>query len=119
MRQATPGQIEEILGLATRTLPLSAVATGPSSETLSHLSPGEAHACLDFVLQDLYRFPGKGRTLILAGLRSPCVRNRNMALKALEAWEGAQRADLRDELERARQEEVDEKLRGRITQLLS
>jgi hypothetical protein len=118
MTQATPGTIDEILALATRSLPLEAIATGPGDE-LGLGKAFEAHGCLDCVLQDLKRFPGKGHTLILAGLRSPVVRNRHMALGALEAWDPAERAQLRDALERARQEEIDEKVRSRIAQLLA
>jgi hypothetical protein len=38
-----------------------------------------------FVLQELRRFPGRGARLIVAGLKSPVVRNRNMAVAALAA----------------------------------
>jgi hypothetical protein len=47
---------------------------------------GWAAGALDFILQDLRRFPGKGRPLIRAGLQSPVVRNRNMTVRALAAW---------------------------------
>jgi hypothetical protein len=46
----------------------------------------EPHSCLDYVLQDLWRFPGRGSRLIRAGLQSPVVRNRNMAVAALAGW---------------------------------
>jgi hypothetical protein len=39
------------------------------------------------VLQDLRRFPGRGWRLIRAGLQSPVTRNRNMAVRALAAWD--------------------------------
>ena len=45
------------------------------------------HGALDFVLQDLRRFPGRGWRLIRAGLQSPVTRNRNMAVRALAAWD--------------------------------
>jgi hypothetical protein len=32
------------------------------------------------------KFPNKGIPLIEAGLKSPAIRNRNMALNALESW---------------------------------
>jgi hypothetical protein len=35
------------------------------------------------------RFPGKGWRLIQAGLQSPTVRNRNMAVQALATWDRA------------------------------
>ncbi len=37
------------------------------------------------LIYDVFR--GKGWTLIKAGLQSPVVRNRNMAVNALAAWE--------------------------------
>ena len=36
--------------------------------------------------EGLQRFPGLGGSLVIAGLRSPVIRNRNMAAKALGAW---------------------------------
>jgi hypothetical protein len=46
----------------------------------------EPHRCLDFILPELRRFPGYGVTLLEAGLRSPVIRNRNLALRALDEW---------------------------------
>ena len=46
------------------------------------------HSCLDYVLQALSRFPGEGREVIELSLKSPVVRNRNMAIKALNGWDG-------------------------------
>ena len=51
------------------------------------MRPGvRPHRALDWVLQDLRRFPGTGWPLIRAGLRSPVTRNRNMAVQALASW---------------------------------
>jgi hypothetical protein len=79
-------QIQEVIGFACTHLPLEEIATGPASE----LGMGEeynTHSCLDFILQELGKFPGHGFELIKTGLRSPVIRNRHMALKALSAWE--------------------------------
>jgi hypothetical protein len=48
-----------------------------------------AHNALDFILQDLGRFPGHGWPLIETGLRCPVTRVRNMAAKALSGWPAA------------------------------
>jgi hypothetical protein len=104
--------------LATRTLPLQAIALGPGEE-LGLGKAFEAHSCLDAVLSELRRFPSKGRSLILAGLRSPVVRNRNLAVAALANWDSVQRETLREVLERARHEEPDEELRVRMNGLLT
>src|SRR6185437_5989818 len=72
-------RIGRVVEFAEASIDLAAVATGAGDEL--GLGRGfESHSCLDYVLQDLRRFPGKGRALIEAGLRSPVVRNRNMAV---------------------------------------
>jgi hypothetical protein len=78
-------RIDRVVALAEERLPLEQIATGPADEL--GLGPKfEHHSALDFVLQDLSRFPGKGWPLVRAALRSPVVRNRNMAVRALAAW---------------------------------
>lgn len=43
--------------------------------------------CLDYILQSLDGFEGVGAKLISVGLQAKSVRNRNMAIKALEKWD--------------------------------
>jgi hypothetical protein len=72
-------------GFAASALPLDEIATGPADS----LGLGEkyaAHSALDWILQDLKRFPGRGWGFIETGLQSPVTRNRNMALNALLEW---------------------------------
>jgi hypothetical protein len=77
-----------VIDLAEANLDLDLIATGAADELgLGH--GYEQHSCLDFILQELGRFPGKGATLIEAGLKSPVVRNRNMAVAALAGWSRA------------------------------
>lgn len=77
--------IDKVVAFAESTIDLATIATGASNEL--GLGRGfEQHSCLDFVLQELRRFPGRGVNLILAGLKSPFVRNRNMAVAALAEW---------------------------------
>lgn len=45
--------------------------------------------CLNSILQSLERFAGIGERLVKAGLNSPVVSNRIMALRALEGWDAA------------------------------
>jgi hypothetical protein len=85
MQQADETNIDRLLDLAEQRLPLDEIGTGPDGSL--GLGPEfQAHSALDFVLQDLRRFPGRGWKLMKVGLRSPVVRNRNMVLKALEEW---------------------------------
>ena len=78
-------RIGEVMAFAEANIDLAGIATGAGDEL--GLGPGfEPHRCLDYVLQELRRFPGRGTALIEAGLRSPVVRNRNMAVAALAGW---------------------------------
>lgn len=78
-------RIEEVVGFAEANLNLAGIATGADDEV--GLGCGfEPHSCLDFILQNLSRFPGMGVSLIETGLKSPVVRNRNMAVIALAGW---------------------------------
>jgi hypothetical protein len=79
-------RIDRVVSLAEERLPLKEIAKGPADE-LGFGPEFQAHSALDLVLQDIRRFPGKGWPLIRAGLRSPVTRNRNMAVRALAAWD--------------------------------
>ncbi len=88
MRQATPQDVDEILALAAEILPLAEIASGPGQDL--GLGPARRpHRALDLVLQSLDAWPGHGWPLIAAGLASPVVRNRNLAIRALAAWDHA------------------------------
>ncbi|MBD2774256.1 hypothetical protein [Iningainema tapete] len=79
-------RVERVIALALQRLPLEQIASGPTDDL--GLDPEFAHHReLDFILQDLHRFPGKGWSLISAGLQSPVTRNRNMAIRVLANWE--------------------------------
>ncbi|NNE87437.1 MAG: hypothetical protein HKN27_05115 [Silicimonas sp.] len=85
MRTDNPDRVDRVIDLAVQQLPLETVATGPGDET--GLGPDwKHHSALNYIVQDLDRFPGKGWALVAASLQSPVVRNRNMSAKALEAW---------------------------------
>ena len=85
LKQSGDGRIDAVLDFASTAIPLAAIATGPANE--QGFGPGwKAHSALDWVLQELSRFPMKGWPFIEAGLRSPVVRNRNMAVRALASW---------------------------------
>jgi hypothetical protein len=118
MQSASADRIDQILDFAEIAIPLAEIATGPGNE-LGLGKEFEAHSCLDYVLQGLRRFPGKGSSLVVAGLRSPVVRNRNLALNALEKWERPFRdPTIVDVLTRASREEVDKEVAARIVVLL-
>jgi hypothetical protein len=103
MQTDDPARIDRVVAVAEQKFPLADVN-------------------LDFVLQELRRFPGKGWTLIRAGLRSPVIRTRYMALHALSPWgksnwpgeaEAALRAALAEEPEAGVRKEVKVLLAGK------
>lgn len=107
MQTSDAARVSRVVALATASLPLDEIATGPS-DALGLGEEFSAHSALDFILQDLARFPGQGWVLIKTALRSPVVRNRYMAINAIKEWprttwpEGAE-----DALRSAEQEEPD------------
>jgi hypothetical protein len=111
-------RIGPVVEFAEANIDLAAIATGAGDEL--GLGRGfEQHSCLDYVLQDLRRFPGKGRALIEAGLKSPVVRNRNMALNALAAWSREDwPSGLTEALEQAVRCEPNEDVRERMQKAL-
>jgi hypothetical protein len=86
MNQANADTIDEAVGLAAELLPLADIATGPAEED-GHGLRFAPHRCLDALLPALSEWPGRGWPLIAAGLASPLIRNRNQAVRALEAWD--------------------------------
>ncbi|SFM37991.1 hypothetical protein SAMN03159341_12945 [Paenibacillus sp. 1_12] len=85
MKSNDPNRIRKLVQFATEHLPLQQIATGPGDE-MGLGKEYAAHRKLDTILQSLDRYEGIGVELILTGLNSPVIRNRNMAIKALEGW---------------------------------
>ena len=118
MRTKDPARIDRVIALAEQTLPLEEIASGP--DLLNGLGlEFKNHSAIDFIVQDLKLFPGKGWRLLLVALKSPVIRNRNMAVNALVAW-GKENspAEARHEIGQALRSEPDEKLRVRLAKLL-
>lgn len=111
-------RIGEVMAFAEASIDLTGIATGAGDEL--GFGPGfEPHRCLDYVLQELRRFPGRGTVLIEAGLCSPVVRNRNMAVVALAAWpRESWPSGLAESLGRAAECEPDEGVRERMQKAL-
>ncbi|WP_431104237.1 hypothetical protein [Roseateles noduli] len=118
MRSTDPTRIDRALALALIQIDLASIATGPGNET--GLGPAFAqHSALDWILQELGRFPGNGETFIAAGLRSPVIRNRSMAVRALQAWErSAWPPEALAQLTQAHRDEPAADLRERMGALL-
>ncbi|MGE0241191.1 MAG: hypothetical protein AB7S59_20935, partial [Parvibaculaceae bacterium] len=80
-----PVRVDHVLDLALTQFDLAALASGPALDMV-RLPEFRRHGELDFILQGLSGFPGKGWAFINAGLQSPVVSNRWNALRALSAW---------------------------------
>lgn len=85
MKSNDSNRIRKLVRYATEHLPLQQIATGPGDE-MGFGKEYAAHRDLDTILQSLDRHEGMGVELILTGLNSPVIRNRNMAIQALEGW---------------------------------
>lgn len=85
MRTDNKERVKMVVAFAEENLPLKDIATGPGTE-LGLGFDFQANDCLDFILQDLEDYEGVGEKLVLAGLKSKVIRNRYMALKALDGW---------------------------------
>ncbi|GAA2589934.1 hypothetical protein SMC26_20440 [Actinomadura fulvescens] len=118
MQEADTGTLSQVLDLATDLLPLTLIATGPAEE--DGFGPDFApHRCLDAFLPKLGEWPGQGWPIVAAGLASPVVRNRNMAIRTLAAWdESAWPAQARDAVTAALAREPDADVRERLRLLL-
>jgi hypothetical protein len=111
--------IGDVVAAAADCLPLADIATGPAS-ALATSPEYRAHACLDAVLSALGRWPGRGWPLVRAGLSSPVVRNRNLAVAVLERWgRSAWPPDAGRELEDAAGREPEVEVKRRIESLLA
>lgn len=83
--QQDESHMDQAVALAQELLDLDLLASGPSDDL--GLGPAfQLHRCVDFILQELARFPGKGWPVIRVALRSTVIRNRMLALRALEGW---------------------------------
>lgn len=85
MKTKDASRIMRVVQFAEETLPLEKIASGPGDE-LGLSQEFEDRQTLDIVVQGLRHWPGYGTKLIRAALQSPVVRNRNMALYALQEW---------------------------------
>lgn len=79
-----------------------------------------AESALDAILQDLGRVPGHGWHLVSVGLRSPVIRVRNMAVKALNEWpRGPWPEDALPALQAAARREPDKQVRTWMNEVLA
>lgn len=112
-------RVEQAMALAKQQNDFSLVATGPALEYGLGMEY-QVHNVLDFILQELNRFPGIGEDFILIGLNSPVVRSRNLALNAIESWDRQLWSpELKHALKTLAQNEPNEDTKQRVMVLLN
>lgn len=112
-------RVERTITLAKQQNDFSLVATGPALE-YGIGTEYEMHSVLDYILQELNRFPGIGEDLILISLNSPVIRNRNMALNAIKGWDRQiWSTKLKDELKKLAKIEPNEETKQSVIALLN
>ena len=79
-------RFQKLVDYTEQKLPLEIIASGPALDVGLGLEY-QNHSCLDTMLQFLRNKDGVGIKLIEAGLWSKVIRNRNLALSALETWD--------------------------------
>jgi hypothetical protein len=119
LMQAQDGdRIDQVLALAREQLNLALIGSGPT-DSLGLGPDFRDDLALDFVLQDMDRFPGKGWDLVKVGLRGRTIRLRHMAVKALRSWgRAAWPADAMAELEAAAEREPEDEVRKDLQELI-
>jgi len=113
--------IQTVIDFAANALPLAHIASGAGAESVGIGEEFNAHECLEMMLQELDRFPGYGWVLLHTGLQSPIIRNRNMALSALEQWHHNSpewHGTIQPVLRTLHAQEPDEEVRARLQALL-
>jgi hypothetical protein len=111
-------RVSQVIDFAVNHLPLEDIASGPEN-SLGMEPEFQAHSCLDFLLQEMQRDNVFNCKMVATALRSPVVRNRNMAIKALEKHPVSEWDDLvKDALGKAVVEEPDEEIQNNLHMLV-
>ena len=118
MSLANEHNIDQIITFAEITIPLNEISIGPAKELGLGLNY-KWNSCLDFLLQELGKFPSKWVNLIEVGLKSPVIRNRYTALRALSEWgEDKWTQEIRLSLQNAYKNEVVERLKENMKEVI-
>ena len=108
--------VDEIIELFSEKLPLEEMASGPENE-MGNSPEYKDYGVLSYVIQGLQAVPGKGEDLICAGLWSPVIGCRNIALNTIDKWRKAdyQLTDkMRELIADLKEAEVHEQTRKRL-----
>lgn len=84
MKTEDVNRIIRLCNFAEENLNLTSIIGNPEDIMFGYNKDNDS---LDYILQSLDRFEGIGGKLISIGLQAKAIRNRNMAIKALEKWD--------------------------------
>ncbi|MDR6688253.1 hypothetical protein J2Y41_003839 [Arthrobacter sp. 1088] len=118
LQEVDEHRLPAVLAYARQSLPLGELGSGPDDKD-AQSDRFRAHHALDTIVTGLAKFPGEGWDLVETCLRSPVIRNRNMAINTLEAWTPTHWGpNVLTALLRAHAAEPDDKLRQRLDSLI-
>lgn len=118
MDSATKEHIDDVLEYAANIIPLTAISTG-ADELLGLGKEYNLHRIINFILQSLDKYEGKGDAILIASLKSPVISNRNMAIRALDSWSIEYiTQELKDAIKNAEEKEPKADVKERMSKLL-
>ena len=116
---AKENNVEEIIDFAINNLPLELLGSGPK-DSMGIGDDFQKHSSLDSVITFLENYPKKGEKLILVGLDSPVIRNRNMAIRVLDKWKAENwSSEITEKINRLKEIEPNEDTKKNIERLLN
>jgi hypothetical protein len=114
---ADESRLRNAVELAVSLWDLSEITRGPALDLFAPGDRGPLQS-IDYLLQELPRFPGLGGRLLAAALQSPVVRHRLVAVRALSRWPEIP-ADLRTEIADRHASDPDEGVRDDAGKVLA
>lgn len=118
LKTTDSSRLDRVLEFANTAIDLKAVTTG-YGDALGLGPSFVEHRKLDWILQALQRWPGRGSDFISAGFRSPVVRNRWGAVRAALRWAPEHRQPFLDAVRSLHREEQKVELQAALARILS
>jgi hypothetical protein len=113
---ANRSELDRALALARRFYDFEELAQGPALELHRE---GAVFETGEWLLQELGRHPGAGWEILRPALRSPVIRNRHFALRALSHWpEELLTAEVREAIARVAERDPDPDVRDEAARVL-
>lgn len=113
------GDPQKLVDKAIILIPIEEISTGPK-DSMGFGPDWQKHQSLDYVITFLENHPKIGEEIILAGLKSPVIRNRNMTLRTLQAWTASNWSEkIKVELNKLKEIEPTEDTKTDLVKLLN